>query len=264
MKKRGVYNKIVLFIIIFVLSAGYVFAEEVVPTGPDSIDILTSGRHINHSNPVTVQAKAGNVTALRINSTRVTQAWQGYYGNITGVITLDDADNFTMYNWEIPSPQGEIYASNGSEVIWSNVYCMNLSYNANDAAYAINSTQIERNFGINNTEYGDDIEDYDGLNETFYDFYTDPVGFRVGSIEINNLDGCSLAHPFTDEQPNTGWDELLLTDNRSLIFTGLLREDGDNFQPGDQTSDFQLMVLENGHYGEEAATTNYYFYVELS
>ncbi|MBI3027273.1 hypothetical protein HYY70_04100 [Candidatus Woesearchaeota archaeon] len=74
------------------------------PVGPDTITIAGSGRRTNNSGSLSLQAQAGNVTALVISSVRATQAWQGYYGNITGTIALDDANNNTLYDWSLPNP----------------------------------------------------------------------------------------------------------------------------------------------------------------
>ncbi|MBI3027276.1 hypothetical protein HYY70_04115 [Candidatus Woesearchaeota archaeon] len=127
--------------------------------------------------------------------------------------------------------------------------------------YTINGSQIELNFGINAT-------DRDGLNETFNDTYTDATGFRVGSTTIDVADGCSLAHPYTSQAYDSSqWQELLLSDNSSIIFTALVRENANGFEAGStDTYDFQMLVLENGHVGQDgpAQLTNYYFFVELT
>lgn len=260
----GVAGLLAITSFFVLLLSSFVLAD---PQGPTTVTVAGSGRFTNNSGPGTLQAEAGNVTALVFTSTRVTQTWQGYYGNLTGTITLDDANNQTLYDWSLPNPSGEVYSSNGSIVTWSNIYCMNVSGTRNasgvpgtsKAVSNINGSQIELNFGIN-------ITDTDGLNETFNDTYTDAIGFRVGSIGIDVSDGCSLAHPYTTEvYLSTGWQELLLSDNASLIFTALIRENANGFQTGTtDTYDFQMLVLENGHVGSETATTPYYFFVELS
>lgn len=268
MKKRNIdlnlFRGQFLFVVLslFVLLAASVLAD---PNGPDSITVAGSGRHTNESGAVRLDAFAGNVTALVITQVRSTQAWQGYYGNITGTITLDDANNQTLYDWSLPTPSGEVYASNGSIVAWNKIYCMNVSGNRNYSGpgggiyYNINGTGIELNFGIN-------VTDKDGLNETFNDTYTDATGFKVGATTIDVVDGCSLAHPYTTEAYlETGWQELLLTDNASMVFTTLVRDNANGFQTGaTDTYDFQMFVLENGHTGSELTTTPYYFFVELS
>ena len=256
---------------IFVALSTFVFAQASGPLGPDSITIAGSGRHLNDSGPTVIQAQAGNVTALVVAQTRSTQAWQGYYGNITGTITLDDAFNSTLYDWSLPNPTGQIYASNGTGVAWLQIFCVNVSFIRNSTGnsapypsggagvYSFNGSQIERLFGIN-------ASDRDGLNETFNDTYTNDTGFRVGGVTIDNTDGCSLAHPYQNEvYDSMQWQELLLSDNTSIVFTSLIRENANGFQAGTtDTYDFEMLVLENGHAGQELTLTNYYFYVELS
>ena len=201
-----------------------------------------------------------------ITHVRVTESWQGYYGNISGTITLDDANNYTLYDWSSPTPSGEIYASNGSSVTWSNIYCLNVTQNGSTvngiprpdgSVTNINGSQIELNFGINNT-------DKDGLTETFNDTFID--SFTVGSENFDVTDGCSAAHPYTNQiYAETEWQELLLSDNGTLIFTAIIRNNANGFQPGtEDTYDFQMLVLENGHTESAASTTPYYFFVELT
>jgi hypothetical protein len=274
MKKRGIFNEFILLLSLVILAvsfASFVLAQSQ-PEGPETFTISDSGRRTTRT-AAEIEAEAGNVTALVIDDQRITEAWQGYYGNITGTIVLDDAYNVTFYDWALPSPTGEIYASNGSSVTWTDIYCMNLSHlrgtvgteiGEGAIVYNINMTQIERYFGINNSEFGGS-EDLDGLNETFNGTYTDATGFRVGEVTIDANDGCSYADLYTDEGPDSNWKELLLTDNSSLIFTAIIRSDKDMYKStGSETADFQMLVLENGHVGSEDSTTSYYFYVELA
>lgn len=242
---------------------------QALPHGPSNFTISESGRNILNTAAAAIEVAAGNVTALVIDGTRITEAWAGYYGNVSGDIVLDDSSNFTLYDWSLPSPAGEVYAANGSNVVWGSVYCMNVSGSRNSTGsngngdpngnvYAINGSQIELNFGIN-------VTDTDGLNETFNDTYSSATGFVVGDITINVADGCSMAHTYTDESVDANWQEFLLTDNQTLIFTTIIRQDTDSYQPGtNHLADFQMIVLEDGHAGADDTTTSYYFYVELT
>ena len=248
-------------IVLLMMFMGFALAVSALPQGPDLVNQTNSTRRLNNSDGVAVLAQAGNVSSVSIRAVSITQAWQGYYGNVTGVITLDDANNYTFYDWSSPNPNGEIYASNGTGVTWSRVYCMNVSQNGStplrpDGTVSnINGSQIELLFGIN-------VTDFDGLNETFNDSYVSATGFRVGAITIDTTDGCSMAHPYQNQLYNSVWQEVLLSDNTSIIFTSLIVQDTSNFQ--NSPSDFQMLVLENGHAGSEATTSTYFFYVELS
>jgi spore germination protein YaaH len=68
----------------------------------------------------------------------------------------------------------------------------------------------------------------------------------------------------SDEYDETGtFTETLLLDETSqnLIFTSILQENSAVGFDG-ANHDFQMIVAENGHNGDEATTT-YYFYVEI-
>ena len=272
MNKRGAFKGIIVLLSMFILAASFasfVFAASE-PQGPESVTVDSERRTL--STGWEIAAEAGNVTAMSVTDQRITEVWQAYYGNITGTITLDDANNVTFYDWGLPDPTGEIYAVNSSATVtWANVYCMNVSHlrpnngaGGGDIVYKINSSKIELNFGINNS-LGGTGDDLDGLNETFNGTYVDATGFSVGSILIDTSDGCSYAGLYTDQGPDSNWKELLLTDNSSLIFTSIIRENADTYKTaGTETADFQMLVLENGHVGSETGATPYYFYVELT
>ena len=63
------------------------------------------------------------------------------------------------------------------------------------------------------------------------------------------------------------FQEILLTDNASIIFTTIIENDivGDDLEVqgfDNQTHDFQMLVGEDGHGGDDSITS-YYFFVEL-
>ena len=240
-----------------------VFAQSA-PTGPNTLTIQSNGRYSqNNQSGQAISAQAGNVTEFLVSQRRATEAWQGYYGNITGTITLDDANNQTLYDWSLPNPTGEVFASTVSAVDWTNVTCLNVSHLNNgcnpSGCSQTNNSVIEAAYGIN-------ITDHDGLNETFNGFYTDATGFYVGAINFNIADACSMANPYTDEGASAAWQEVLLiaAQSSSLIFTSIVRENANDFKATSTTADFQMLVLENGHVGSEITSTPYWFFVELS
>ena len=233
-----------------------------VPQGPGQITTNTPQRRGSEGtdNPTTgnaVQAQAGNVTALNITSTRITLRWQGYYGNVSGSITLDDANNKSLYNWQFANPQGEIYASNGSEtgaVTWSNIFCFNYTNNLSagqNRVQRFNGSTLESMIGAGNG-------DRDNVNSTFNDTFAG--SFQVGTTAISSTSGCRQVNLFSNDQyQTTNFAEVLLTDNNSIIYTSLLEQDGIGFQGS--PVDFEMIVGENG---DIAAATNYYFFVELT
>jgi hypothetical protein len=208
--------------------------------------------------PISLEALAGNVTAIRIHSVTQTKAWTGYFGNITATITLDDADNYTFYNWSSAEPRGQIYASLNDSVDWNIVNCFLFS----DATGNDNWNTIESFYNI-------DYDDADGVNETYTT--TGHPDFQIGS---NTITGCPTSYIFRDDDPQTAdFVNVLLYDDSnqgSGWVYGTLIENKSNASgsPADKTCfngelcDFQLLVNEDGH-DTDNGTTTYYFWVEL-
>ena len=224
------------------------------PQGPEKI-VKGADERRQDASPIVVQAQAGNVTALRINATRITNRWQGYYGNITGTITLDDAGNNTLYSWAMISPQGEIYAVNDSKAVqWSQVICINMS-DPNTNNVNVTLEELEGSLGMA-------TNDADGVNETFNHTFTGNFGVGT-SVTISKTSGCrAVSLNVNDAYDELKFNETILTDNTSsnnVIYVTLLEQDQTGFQGS--TLDFEMIVGDNG---DVAAATDYYFYVELS
>ena len=244
---------LLILVTLGILTASSAIAE---PAGTNiSVKAAETAGNSDPSTPVAVEAYAGNVTELFINSTSVTDRWQGFYGNITGRIVLDDAYNYSMYDWDIADPSGEVYAANASSVIWADIQCLNFSADAADTKVELNITEIEEDL------MGAGINDIDGVNETFNLTYTDATGFQVGAVTINTDDECALTYIYvSDAYQQTDYKEVILTDNVSVVWTTLLETDGTTGYDSNAW-DFQMIVGEDG---DVSTATNYYFYVEIA
>ncbi len=239
--------------------------------------ITPTGSSVTPGTPQTTQADtagndsafAGNTTFIAITAFSSTQTWQGYFGNVSGVIQLADNSDNVIYNWTLAEPSGEVYASTNSSVSWPFIQCFNFSANGTGSASGetaggtnvkgVNLTVLESSFGIL-------TDDVDGVNETFsftpagdgHDlFYTANLQFSAGeclSTKNYNSGGTPAANNF---------EEVLLFEpvTSSLVFASILEEGTLNGFNG-QDNDFEMLVLENGH-GTDTSTTTYYFFVEL-
>lgn len=236
------YLRIVGILFVFCFALALVSA---LPTGPSGPIVPISSSRYSASNAQTADAVAGNVTEINLNANAVTQTWQGYFGNITGNVLLGDASNNTLYNWALASPQGEIYATRTAAVpAWANVRCSNVSELSVEDAFV----------GANQTR------DADSINNTFATQVHDP--FFVGSVPIGQ-DSCYSTNLYNASGAQSLYfEEVLLSDAAShgVIYTGLI--DDNIFGFDGRTHDFQIMVGEDGHSGD-VATTTYYFYLEL-
>ncbi len=201
--------------------------------------------------PYEVPAIAGNLTELYITGVSQTNSWQGFFGNVTGTIILEDASGNRFYDWSAAEPQGQVYASVNETITWTDVECAPID----DAPY--------RDFW--NGFYSMLDTDYDSINRTYN--HTDHPEIYVGYTTLNN---CRTAYTFVDSERQTeDFPSLLLSsdNNSTLIFTAIL----ENKTAGARSSimgydgnqyDFQLLVAEDGSQGNDQ-TTPYYFWLEI-
>lgn len=230
----------------------YVWSAVAAPVTPDQFSEVTTERRTTDTSSKSVDAYAGNVSELVINHTQITLGWQGYFGNVTGEIVLDDANNDSMYTWDYPGG-GEVFASRNSSINWTsgNVICGNITH--------IETEENEMNFN------GGVIDDVDGINETFSED-THPE-FDVGAASFN-ADDCDFSvSTYVDDAADAdrNFNETLLysiSDVGTIYMAFIVNGGADGFRNSDATSDFQMIVPEDGH-GTDTSTTSYYFYVEL-
>jgi len=233
--------KIFGIILIGLMSAVVVLAA---PNGPSSATNLGSSRY-SVPNAANVSAIAGNVTEINFNANTITQTWQGYFGNITGTIVLGNVDNQSLYNWQLTSPAGQIYATRTATVpTWTSIRCANTT----------NINTEETALGVNQTT------DADAVNKTFLNTTTFS-SFYVGAVNIDTSQNCYAVGLFNSTGlASTNFKEVLLHDTANMIYTGLITQSANGFD--NRAHQFEMIVGENGHLGDTAATP-YYFYLEL-
>ncbi len=192
-------------------------------------------------------AQGGYITGFDLTVMQQTAKWQGYYGNITAEITLDDDNSATLYNWTTAAPTGEVYATTLNTLpVWSN-FINNASLSAVDTAYGFVSGES------------------DNTAETFS--LTNHTAFHLAGNEIAaGVGRCAKTY----EGPgNTGdWETVLLWDDDgtatdNYLFAGIIRDNTASYKNTNETPDtcdYQMIVPENPLNG----TTTYYFYAELT
>jgi hypothetical protein len=239
--------KIVGILFMIALSISVIGIALAVPTGPTGTITPIASSRFGIDSAKTADAVAGNVTEFNLNANSITQAWQGYFGNITGKIVLGNSNNNTFYDWTLSNPQGEIYATRLATVpTWASIACAAPSdINTEDTALGINQTR-----------------DADSVNNTFLNT-TNFNAFYVGSLEINQASqNCFATYLYNGTgAQSTYFPEVLLADGSGeIIYTGLLESSALGFDG--RTHDFQILVGEDGHSGDTTPSV-YYFYLEL-
>jgi len=213
------------------------------PNGPSII--YNNTETVTPAAAATSTTAGGSFTTLVLNATTQTPRWKAYVGNVTGGFTLQNAANYSIYDWGSTYASGEVYSSRNNSVSWSTIVCApNASITAEDAALNISATSV------------------DSINKTFN--RTVHKQFYVGTTRIANSTCRAIATYVSNASQsvseNAKFQEILLADTaQKVVFAALIDQDAVGFNG--QTFDFQMIVPE-----DEYATTphTYYFWVELS
>jgi hypothetical protein len=182
-------------------------------------------------------AQAGNVTQLDLSGKQVTTHWAGFYGNVSGSITLEDALGNVFYNWSgLGSPIGEIYASNTSTVAWSSIACANTA----------NMSAVDSFLGMTSSNPDSVFKTYGSPSHS---------GFSVAGLNIGQ-NSCNSTNAHTNTGKNSAYfTQVLLADNRNVpVFATILNASATSFK--NSGVDFQLLTGVPG-------SGTLYFFIEL-
>lgn len=241
------------FVALLSLLTAVVCADSDPPLGVRSISVGSPSR-LNSSAylPGEVNVTAGEITDINLSAISATKAWAGYYGEVTGTLTLEDASGFVFYNWSTMEPKGEVYASIAGAITWASIDCF-----AYDGSNGFDVDTAEGWYGIQD-------DDEDGINETFRNLSTQ---FQIGSVIVT---GCPATYPFRNglAWEHSDFENILLTDTAALIFTAIIENNEADTSTDVEgyngvTHDFQLLLAENGQDGQEDTATLYYFWAEI-
>lgn len=249
-ERAKIFEIVLIGIMVAAVAAIVVFAD---PLGPDNMGRGPSQRRVLSTTPKSVPAEAGNVTELKMNGTAITKTWQGYFGNVSGRITLADGNNNSLYDWLDANPKGQVYASNASSVSWSKVFCFNMDPSKPNEG---DLTAYESYLGVPAAEY-------DGINETFKTKLHSQ--FVIGSRTIDQ-DSCWAVKTYINGAPQTSTSdfiELAMYDNVSniAVFATLLNNSVTGFNQ--RKWDFQMIVPVKGGHDTPPTGEPFYFYIEL-
>lgn len=237
-----IHNKIniIIFLVVFLIIG--IPAVLSLPTAPSVITIRnetdspTAGAIINTS--------GGSITTMVLNATTQNLRWKAYVGNVTGTLTLDDANDYTIFDWSLTSVLGEVYATRASSsVSWPDVNC-STPFNTTNEEIALNHTSNPN----------------DNISTTFSEQTHN--SFYIGSREIKENSCYSLHTYVNDSSQSSDFEEILLHDKTNMVYATIIENNALGYNPN-ETFDFQMILPENGMEGWTSSTA-YYFYVELT
>ncbi len=189
-------------------------------------------------NSTNITAQGGNVTFIDLNLTgQQSNIWQGFYGTVTGGITLSDGNNNTFYDWTIVSAVGEVLATRNIIPDWTIINCTN----------QIEIYEEEERLSILN-------ESTNSINNTFKN--TAHPSFDVGGRLMENCRSTKTSNSTTEQA--VFWNILLNSNSTNTVYTVIMENDVVGFN-GDIV-DFQLLVPVDTDTGQ----STYQLYIELT
>ena len=128
MSELGMKNLAALVVILVFLTAFFASIICALPNGP--ISIIYKGNATKNTSTLTGRGidQRSTIVTVKLNVSQQTVKWKAYVGNITGKITLDDAQNYTIYDWTVSQVQGKVFATRRATAVnWNTVICANNS-----------------------------------------------------------------------------------------------------------------------------------------
>jgi len=224
---------VILAIMMIAISATAAYAQPScasITAGPDERGNASCATQGNHT------AAGGNITNINVTVQSITEAWHGFYGQITNTstLTLEDSAGFKMYEWNFTVSGGAIYASRSNAVAWATIAAEN------------DCTTDEALTGT-------------GSDKTSLTFTpASNSAFTVGTVAIAANTACSTNTYVNSTAQAATFEEVILDDTANIVYAGLLEADAQGFDNGNY--DFQIIVPDN----RTSAVETYYFYAELS
>jgi hypothetical protein len=236
-------NRTIAIFGVALLLLGAVMAVNAIPEG--ATVAVGSPKTKNASTPGNVTADGGNITEVNVTANTQTQVWQGFWGEVTGSLVLQDAAAATFYSWTLSNISGEVYASR-------------------DNAINFGTVSANNNCSIDNVLTG--FGQADSVNNTFTNNSNRQI--QVGSTTIAANTACAV-YTYVNSTPQSSFFQtIILTDdsndpgNASVGGnTSVYAAPIDNNQAGYNTDlhDYQLLVPVN----RTEVTNIYFFYAEL-
>ncbi len=273
--KNGKVNTLVIILAISIVTSLLLTLVTAVPTGP-TVTVLgnttknpATATKVNSSINGTI-SPGGYIFTLNLNSLQQDTRWKAYVGNVTGTLTLDDADDNTLFQWTLSSVTGEVYATRASgNVNWTGINCTWIYEGSRNATESNRSAEHVENQALSHTNLDDNI------TATFTK--TNHSSLTIGSVIIGKNQCFSVqtyqrdvAQVFADSDL-ANFTEVILYDGAfnkttgNVVYVTEMEQDKLGYKSTETltTYDFQMILPENGAVGFTSSTA-YYFYVELT
>jgi len=177
----------------------------------------------------------GAMVNITVSVETQTIAWQGFFGEIDGNMTLDDTSGDSLFNWT-GFVNGTVFATRDSGVDFSNITAQN------------ECTIDESLTGTNS----------DRVNNTFT--ASSNTALDVGLVTIGAGTACATNTYVNSASQSTSFEETILTDDGggTAVYATRIEDDVVGFDGN--THDYQLIVPDQTN----SSISTYYFFAEIN
>ena len=192
--------------------------------------------------PSSLTNNRSTITTVVLNAIQQDAHWKAYIGNVTGSLSLQDANTNTIYNWNaIATPTGKVIASRNGSLTFSTVAC------------AANTTIAAEMTAMNMSG-----TDQDSMALTFNSTAHTPTVVAGQSLSGRNMTSTFVNNASQGQSNGATFQEFLMQDaNANLAYVAIINASKTGYNG--KSYDFQMIVPESN----VQAPRTYYFYIEL-
>lgn len=240
-KKLGTASLLVVLGLMLVFASSLAFAQQ----RPAGLEI--SGNVTESAGEVPPEARTdpgGTITTMILDVVQQNPRWKAYVGNLTGVLTLDDASGQSIFRWELGAEDvsGNVFITRGNDVDWTGIGC-----------------SLEPDIVDEDTSLGFTSSWADSINATFSETTHPAITVGANTISANT---CRSTSTFVNNNPqaqaSADFPLILLSSGSDVVYATPLNQGSQSFNPSNDV-DFQSIVPD-----QVTGTTTYYFYAEIS
>ncbi|GEM_PF-1540170 len=221
------------YIVGIILFLTAVCAVTVFATDPDGANVTVGTPETKTPDtPGSIIAEGGNTTPANLAAQSKTKAWQGFWGNVSGNITLEDTSADVFYDWNLTNKTGEVLASRNNSIDFTTIA------------------------GIETCTVDEDLTG-NGNDATSKTFTNASVNFEIAGT---NITAACQTFPYVNSAPQSTDFEEIITSATGVtsIYVSKINASAIGFNGA--TVDYQIMVPENR---TKNTVETYYIWVEF-
>ena len=228
------------FLMIFLFNFILITAD---PDGPTDVNV-TANKTKSTTSTKMVNTSGGYISTVNISATVQNLRWKAFVGWVNGRFTLQDEGGSKIYDWNLASTGGEVYATRTQNAVtWASIRC---------ARY---NELVAEDTALSHTKA-------DNITTTYTSTANNTKTWVIAGKNIGISDCYSLNTYRANTTQTDYYEQIPLTDTTYIVYATWIENNIIGYD-NSTVYDFQILVPENGSALWTSATP-YYLYVELN